>query len=277
MRSKAGSAASILQAGGLLRTDPIELVNAAGRGDFVLICEHAGNFIPPEMHDLGLAPGLTTSHIAWDPGALPVARELSHILDSPLIAQRVSRLVYDCNRPPESESAIPEVSEVHPVPGNRGLTPEARQARVEAVYEPFRDAVAAHLDARRVAGSDPLMVTVHSFTPVYKGVRRAFDVGILHDTDTRFADAVLQHAGTDGGLAVRRNEPYGPEDGVTHTLRLHALPRGLGNVMIEVRNDLIRDGDGQRAVAAQLARWLAAARADLASGPVSSPQTPRVG
>ena len=277
MHSKVSAAAGFPQAGGSLRTDPVELVNPTGRGGFVLVCEHAGNFIPPELRDLGLGPGLTTSHIAWDPGALPVARELSRILDAPLVAQRVSRLVYDCNRPPESDSAIPEVSEVHAVPGNRGLSPEARQDRVDRVYVPFHQALAAHLDARRAAGEEPVVVTVPSFTPVYKGVRRTLDVGILHDMDARFADAVLQRAGAEPGLAVRRNEPYGPADGVTHTLQRHALPRGLGNVMIEVRNDLIRNGAGQRAMAARLAGWLTAAQADLAGGPASSRQTPRVG
>lgn len=277
MRSRGRAPTDFPRADGLPGNDPVELVNPGGRGGFVLVCEHAANYIPPELHGLGIGPGLTTSHIAWDPGALPVARELSRILDAPLLAQRVSRLVYDCNRPPESDSAIPEISEIHAVPGNRGLSPEARQARVDAVYAPFRDALAAHLDARQAAGEAPLLVTVHSFTPVYKGVRRELDVGILHDTDARFADAVLQHAGAEDGLVVRRNEPYGPADGVTHTLQTHALPRGLGNVMIEVRNDLIRDGAGQQAMAARLARWLQAARADLAGGAVPAQQTARGG
>ncbi len=277
MRSKARFAAGFPRAGRLSGTDPVEVTNPDGRGGFVLACEHAGNFIPPELHGLGLGPGLTTSHIAWDPGALPVARELSRLLDAPLVAQRVSRLVYDCNRPPESDSAIPEVSEIHPVPGNRDLSPEARQERVVAVYLPFRDILAARLDAARAAGSEPLLVTVHSFTPVYRGIPRDVDIGILHDTDSRFADAVLQHAGADGDLAVRRNEPYGPADGVTHTLQVHALPRGLGNVMIEIRNDLIREGAGQQSMAARLARWLAAARDDFAAAAGRARRTPRVG
>lgn len=244
---------------------PVDLINPAGRGSFVLVCEHAANFIPPELQGLGLAPGLAGSHIAWDPGALPVAREMARILDAPLVAQRISRLVYDCNRPPEAASAIPEVSEVFPVPGNAGLSPADRQARVDAVYLPFRDALAACLDAQQAAGRTPTVVTVHSFTPVYKGRQRDVEVGILHDTDRRFADAVLRQAGAERALKVRRNEPYGPADGVTHTLRLHALPRGLENVMIEVRNDLIGDAASQRAMAAMLAGWLMAARTAAAS------------
>lgn len=245
---------------GLPLPDPVEVVNPDGGGGFVLVCEHAGNYIPPELGDLGLPPGLMTSHIAWDPGALPVARELSRLLDAPLVAQRISRLVYDCNRPPEAASAIPEHSETHRVPGNVGLSVAARQSRVEAVYQPFHAAVAGRLDAC-VA---PVLVTVHSFTPVYNGVQRDLDVGILHDSDSRMADAMLRHSGAADGLTVRRNEPYGPADGVTHTLCRHALPRGLGNVMIEIRNDLIRDGGSQQAMASRLARWLTAARRALA-------------
>jgi len=232
--------------------------NPSGSGPWVLVCEHAGKWIPPEFGDLGLAPELLTSHIAWDPGALAVARAVSRILDAPLVAQLTSRLIYDCNRPPVSDGAMPEVSEVHRVPGNAGLSPAQRDGRTRSVYFPFRDTVAASIDRQCAVAGDIAVVTVHSFTPVYKGLRRDVEVGILHDTDTRLADAMLAAAATD--LVVRRNEPYGPADGVTHTLRTHALPRGLANVMIEVRNDLIADAGSQDAMAQRLARWLLAAR-----------------
>lgn len=233
--------------------------NPSGAGPWVLVCEHAGNWLPPDFGDLGLAPELLTSHIAWDPGALAVARGMARILDAPLVAQLTSRLIYDCNRPPDSDGAMPEISEVHRVPGNAGLSPAQRDGRTRSVYVPFRDTVAAGIDRQCRAVGDVAVVTVHSFTPVYRGVRRAVEVGILHDADARLADAVL--AAADDDLAVRRNQPYGPADGVTHTLRTHALPRGLANVMIEVRNDLVADAAQQDAMAARLARWLMAARA----------------
>lgn len=232
----------------------------SGTGRWVLVCEHAGNVIPRELQGLGLAPDLLTSHIAWDPGALAVSRGMSAILDAPLVAQLTSRLIYDCNRPPESDGAMPLVSEIHRIPGNADLSDEARRARIEGVYLPFRDAVAACLDRQAAARGDIAVVTVHSFTPVYKGRRRDLDIGILHDSDSRLADAVLDAAAADGDVVVRRNQPYGPADGVTHTLCTHALPRGLANVMIEVRNDLIGDAASQEAMARRLSRWLLAAR-----------------
>ena len=90
---------------------------------------------------------------------------------------------------------------------------------------------------------------MHSFTPVYFGKPRAVEIGILHDADTRLADAMLAAAGEKSLYDTRRNEPYGPEDGVTHTLKEHGLANGLPNVMIEVRNDLIKDEAGQGVVA----------------------------
>lgn len=231
----------------------VEVINPAGGSAVVLVCEHASNFIPERYDSLGLSPELLQSHIAWDPGALPVAKLLSTELDATLIAQRVSRLVYDCNRPPEADSAVPAISEVHQVPGNQDIGHRERQARADTVYRPFRRAVSALLDARLGAGLRPVVVTVHSFTPLYKGVRRKVDLGVLCDSDDRLAKALLAAAGRRPGMVVRLNEPYGPADGVTHTLADLALPRGLLNVMIEIKNDLIADVPGQAAIG----RWLA--------------------
>ncbi len=132
-------------------------------------------------------------------------------------------------------------------------------------YAPFRDALAACLDARTDGARPPALLTIHSFTPVYAGVRRDVQLGVLHDADARLADALLATLAADSTLAIRRNEPYGPRDGVTHTLAAHALPRGLPNAMIEIRNDLIASADAQRAMAAWLSRCAAAALAATAA------------
>lgn len=236
--------------------DPVVVVNETGRSPILLAVEHAGRRIPRALGTLGLAPAELDRHIAWDIGAEGLARRLSDRLDAPLVLQRYSRLVYDCNRPPEATSAIPETSETTAISGNRGLTAEQRDARTEALYRPFHAAVSRLLDAR---GPNTVLVTVHSFTPVYKGVRRTLDLGVLHDSDSRLADRLLRVCDADQTLVVRRNEPYGPQDGVTHTLVLHGVPRGLENVMLEVRNDLIEDASGQDRMAERLARCLAQA------------------
>ncbi|MFC3075149.1 N-formylglutamate amidohydrolase [Shinella pollutisoli] len=246
--------------------DPVALENVVARGRAIVVCEHASRVMPKALGTLGLSEEALASHIAWDPGALAVARLIAGSLDATLVHQRFSRLVYDCNRPPDSPAAMPEKSEVFDIPGNRGLDRTARDARTAALYEPFRDALAGLVRERIAAGRAPVVVTVHSFTPVYFGRPRAVEIGILHDADSRLADAMLAAAARDGRYDARRNEPYGPEDGVTHTLKEHGIANGLANVMIEVRNDLVRDEAGERAVAEYLTGLLREGLASLEQG-----------
>lgn len=234
----------------------VDVQNAHATSSVVFVCEHASAYIPPDLQDLGLPKDALDSHVVWDPGALGVAERLSKKFDAVLIAAKTSRLVYDCNRPPHAPDAMPARSEVVDVPGNRNLTEEQKAARAEKYYEPFRKEVAERLAAREA----PILVTVHSFTPVFHGRHRDVAIGILHDEDARLADAMLA-ASTSATLTVRRNEPYGPTDGVTHTLKEHALPHGHLNVMLEVRNDLIATEADQIAMADTLAGWLQTALA----------------
>lgn len=252
----------------------VALTNPAGAGPIVLVCEHAAPFIPPEFDGLGLEEAALASHIAWDVGALGVAEALSDRLDATLLSATVSRLVYDCNRAPDSDTAIPTRSEDTDIPGNRNLSDHERLTRVERFYLPFRTALTGLLDHRTDQRQPSVLVTIHSFTPIFHGRHRAVDIGILHDADTRLADPLLDACAAapcpDGRtvpLTVRRNEPYGPENGVTHTLREHALPRGLLNVMIEIRNDLIGDAPAQQRFGDWLAARLMTALAPLPVGP----------
>lgn len=243
--------------------DVVDIINPEGEGRFVLACEHASNFIPPELNNLGLRDELLLSHIAWDSGAMSVARAMSERLDAPLIAPGVSRLVYDCNRAPGLKSCVPILSEHHEIPGNMGLSAEQCEARARLYYTPFIEALQACLERKLGGEKPPVLMTIHSFTPVFKGVKRALDIGFLFDDDERFARAML-HAGQSlTGLKFGMNEPYGPSDGVTHTLKEHAIGRGLLNVMVEIRNDLIPDETAQAAMAETLAGLAQAAEARL--------------
>ena len=244
------------EAGDPSKEAAIDIANPSGRGGIVLVCEHASNFIPADLGTLGLDDDALQSHIAWDPGALAVAGAMAAALDAPLIAPTMSRLVYDCNRSLETPSAVPEVSEAFVIPGNAGLSPADRKTRADRVYTPFRDALNATIEARLDEGRRPVLVSIHSFTPVYNGVVRDMELGILHGTDTRFADALLAVAEERGNMEVRRNEPYGPEDGVAFTLTEHAVRRGLLNALIEIRNDLIADADAQQAMADRLSGYV---------------------
>lgn len=229
-----------------------EVVNPDGASSVVLVCEHASHAIPAQFHSLGLSNDALNSHAAWDPGAMAVARIMAQELDAVLVASRISRLVYDCNRPPEAAGAMPAKSEVFDIPGNANLTEAERATRTATFYTPFKTALATAIAAK----DDPILITIHSFTPIYHGTRRAVEIGILHDSDTRLADAMLRVGAAHSPHITQRNQPYGPQDGVTHTLLEHGVAGGHPNVMIEIRNDLIKTPGDQRSMAKQLAAWV---------------------
>lgn len=239
--------------------EPVVVEGAAGGAPIVFVCEHASADMPARFGDLGISAETRNSHAAWDPGALDVARRLARRFDAPLVYGGVSRLLYDCNRSPDARDAIPPRSERHVIPGNADLSAEERERRIAEIYRPFCRALESKIETR----APKAIVTVHSFTPVYFGEQRSVEIGLLHDRDSRLADAMLARAPA-SGPRMRRNEPYGPGDGVMHTLRTHAEARGLLNVMIEIRNDLIAKREDQAAVAAGLGDLLEAAFADCA-------------
>lgn len=237
--------------------EPVACVeNANGRSPILLICEHASRFLPSRYGSLGLGPAELESHIAWDPGALGVARSLSRLLDAALIHATVSRLVLDLNRDPSAPDSITSLSEVTAIPGNCDLDPAERARRVSEVYDAFHGAIDIYADARLKAGKIGAVVSIHSFTPVYRGVPRPWEIGLIFDRDERFAHAVEAGLKRDTTLNVGMNEPYSPADRVFHTLERHAERRGLAPLMIEIRNDLIRTEDGQASWANRLAPLL---------------------
>ena len=217
--------------------------NEDGCSQIVLVCEHASNYIPPRLERLGLPPDKLTDHIAWDPGALGVAEKLSDLLDAPLVYANVSRLVLDINRQPGHPGSIVKLSETTEIPGNASLLDVERSARRRAIYEPFHAALDLVIAKRQQRW--PWVISIHSFTPVYKGVKRPWHVGILHDEDTRLSHQLLGALRRDRALVVGDNEPYAPNDGVYHTIARHTVPFGFAGAMIEIRNDLISDSHGE--------------------------------
>lgn len=220
----------------------------------LILCEHASNRVPACLGGLGVTEDVLRSHVAWDPGALGVARALRRRLSAMLISGNVSRLVYDCNRPPSAESAIPERSEIFDIPGNRGLSAAQRADRVEKVYLPFVQAVSERIKTHNAVLE--LIVTIHSFTPVFHGQKRDVELGILHGRDDRFAKAMVGRLPSTLRLDTRLNAPYAAKDGVTHSIDLHGADNGLLSVMIEIRNDLIGTAQEQEDMAAILAPWI---------------------
>lgn len=237
---------------------PAVLINGTGSTPLAVVCEHASHFIPAQFNALGLTGDACESHAAWDPGAFDIAQRIAEGLNAPLVVSGVSRLVYDCNRPPSAPDAMPEKSELFDIPGNTKLSQEERHSRTQTYYEPFRETLSS-----LVANGMKAIITVHSFTPVYHGNHRAVELGVLHDTDTRLADAMLFHAQEDSKLLTLRNEPYGPGHGVTHTLKTHGIENEVPNVMLEIRNDLLETVQQREEISHMLLRLLTKSLADI--------------
>jgi len=233
---------------------PVAVVNPHGRGPFVLVCDHASNWVPPTLQRLGLPPEELDRHIAWDPGALELSRRMSALLDAPLVHSTVSRLVLDVNRDPTHAGSVVPISEDTLIPGNRELSAQDRSNRVRAIYEPYHQALAEVIESR----AEPRLVAIHSFTPVYRGERRPWHIGVLSANDRRMADPLLASLRAERALHVGDNQPYAPADGVYHTLDRHHGERNLHSVMLEVRSDLIAEDSSLRQWAERLCRALLA-------------------
>jgi predicted N-formylglutamate amidohydrolase len=242
---------------------PVRVLRPEGRADFLLTGDHAGRAIPQRLGTLGLPDSERARHIAWDIGIAGVTERLSEALDATAVLQNYSRLVIDCNRRPDWDSSIPTISELTPIPGNQDLSPAERETRRREIFVPYHDQIAALIEARRAAGRRVVLVAMHSFTPVFKGVARRVEIGILYNRDMRLAHILLDLLRREGDLAVGDNQPYAVGDLTDYTVPVHAEPRGLAHVEIEIRQDLIADPAGQAAWAARLARLLPAADARL--------------
>lgn len=231
---------------------PVVFENSGAAGDVLVVGDHAGRLIPRALGDLGLSPEELDRHIAWDIGAAGVGSALARRLNACFIRQRYSRLVIDCNRDPGRSDSIVEIGDGARVPGNAGLSSSEREARREAIFAPYHDAIRRELDGRAVAGLPTIIVSVHSFTPVMAGFERPWRHGILHQNDSPFSLAMLEELRAVSDVPVGDNEPYAMDD-VDFTIPFHAGGRGLDYVEIEIRQDLIVDPQGQAAQAEFLA------------------------
>jgi predicted N-formylglutamate amidohydrolase len=239
---------------GAAEVPPVFEENAAGRSPFLLTCDHYGRLIPQALGDLGVSASELTRHIAWDIGIAGVAEQLSKHLDAHLIAQRYSRLVIDCNRPPCVASSIPLISEATTISGNEGLTRAAAEARRKSIFDPYHRRIAEIIDRRLRDGMPTVLMALHSFTPVYAGVARPWHIGTLYHRDTRLPPVLLRLLRGEGDLVVGDNEPYAVSDATDYTIPVHGEARGLMNSGIEIRQDLIADQAGETQWAERLAR-----------------------
>ncbi|MEE8172856.1 MAG: N-formylglutamate amidohydrolase [Alphaproteobacteria bacterium] len=220
--------------------------------NFLLLCDHAGNEVPPEWATLGLPPARLEEHIAWDVGAAKVTRRLATLLGAPALLSRYSRLFIDCNRTLGAENSIPVESDGVAVPANAALDAAQRQRRADIAYHPY------HREMLKLIAtlSDPMVVAMHSCTPVFAGVARPWHVGVLWRRDAASARRLIAALARDNSLCVGDNQPYSAIDAPGYTVAEVLEPQNLRHVIIEIRQDLIAGDAGAEAWAESLAELL---------------------
>lgn len=238
-------------------TDPQPAIvrNAGAETPYLLLCDHAGRRIPACLDSLGLNDEALQRHIAWDIGAAELTAALGEKLGAFTVSQVYSRLVIDCNRSVGRDDLVAAVADGTTIPGNRALGAAGRRARLIEIHAPYHARIAAELDRRAVAGSSAALVSIHSFTPVFNGHVRPWQMGVLHDGESASSQAMLALLRAEGDLEVGDNEPYAM-DGIDYTIPRHAIARGLPYLELEIRQDLIAERAGQQAFADRLARLI---------------------
>ncbi len=235
---------------------PVRVLRPRGTSPWFLVADHAGRAIPRALGTLGLDETERERHIAWDIGIAAVTEAVSAALDATAVLQVYSRLVIDCNRPPGVAASIPLVSEATRIPGNHGLSPEAIDARRREIFAPYHARVVELLEAREAAGRRTVLLSMHSFTPIYLGRPRPMQVGTLYGADARLARVLLTLLQAEGDLVVGDNEPYAVSPESDYAVPVHGIGRSLLHSAIEIRQDEIAGAAGQAAWAARLARLL---------------------
>jgi predicted N-formylglutamate amidohydrolase len=246
-------------------TEPpaVESLNPDGKASVLLICDHASCRVPAGLANLGLDETALCQHIAWDIGAAEVTRHLSKLLDAPALLTGYSRLVIDCNRQPGHPQSIPDASDGTAIPANRGLDEKQQEARVEAFFRPYHNAVTATLAHLWRRGPAPALFSVHSFTPSLGGVARPWDAGVLWNRDPRIALPLIERLGNEANLTIGDNLPYSGRD-LAYSLNRHASAAGLPNCAIEIRQDRVAGAAGVTFWAELLAKALKKILADPA-------------
>lgn len=231
--------------------EAFEIVNPDGDHAVILVCDHASNFVPSEYGTLGLPLSEFSRHIAYDIGAADVTRALAASLNAPAVMARFSRLVIDANRGSDDPTLVMKLSDGSIIPGNAGADAAEIERRIARFHRPYHQAITAWIDEAVSRKIVPALISVHSFTPAWKGRKRPWHYGVLWDKDGRIATPLLARLRQETGIAVGDNEPYSGEL-ENDSMNRHGTRRGLPHVLIEIRQDLIESELKAQAVASFL-------------------------
>lgn len=234
---------------------PFSILNPDGDAQVLLVCDHASNYVPPEFDGLGLPPEVFQRHIAYDIGAAQLTAALARLLHAPAVLTGFSRLLIDPNRGADDPTLVMKLSDGAIIPGNRLADAATIAERLARFYQPYHQAIAERILAARAKHIAPALVSLHSFTPVFQGRARPWQIGILWDRDGRIALPLLKSLEADSSLCVGNNLPYSGEL-VGDCMYQHGTSNGLPHVLIELRQDLIADASGVEKYAGLLAEHM---------------------
>jgi predicted N-formylglutamate amidohydrolase len=227
---------------------PFYVVNPLAEAPLLLVCDHASCRFPQALGDMGLDPFARRCHLAIDIGAGKLTEKIAKSLGFTAVIAQYSRLVIDCNRQLMDPGAFLEYGDGILVPGNRNLSQADKDARADAIYWPYHNAIEDQIARLRAVGPAPAFVSIHSFTPVLNGVSRDVQLGVLWDTDSRLSDIFIEDFRA-AGFLTGDNEPYSGRAPQDFTIDHHAEEIGLPHVGIELRQDLIDDIAGVEEIA----------------------------
>ena len=232
---------------------PFYVVNPLSEAPVLLICDHASCRFPQALGDMGLDPFARRCHLAIDIGAGKLTEKIAKSLGFTAVIAQYSRLVIACNRQLMDPGAFLEYGDGIVVPGNRNLTQADKDARADAIYWPYHNAIEDQITRLRAVGPAPAFISIHSFTPVLNGVARDVQMGVLWDKDSRLSDIFLEDFRA-AGFTTGDNEPYSGRAPQDFTIDHHAEEMGLPHVGIEVRQDLVDDIAGVEEIAPVMRR-----------------------
>ncbi|MCW8904210.1 N-formylglutamate amidohydrolase [Sedimenticola sp.] len=221
-----------------------EELNSESPSPLLLLCDHASNRVPQKLAHLGLDLNVFGMHVAYDIGCEKLTRLLSSRFNATALLANYSRLVIDLNRHPGDGSSIPEVSDNIEIPGNHALTPEQIGQREEALFWPYHNRIERILGRIVSRGQTPVLCSIHSFTPIFRGFQRPWHIGVLWDRDQRLSTPLLESLRSARRFRVGDNEPYHARNPVGYTMDVHGEKNGYPHLLLEIRQDLIGHDDG---------------------------------
>ncbi|MBN43979.1 MAG: N-formylglutamate amidohydrolase [Rhodobiaceae bacterium] len=199
----------------------------------LIVADHASNYIPKKYDNLGLTKKDVFTHKVFDSGIKDLAINLSNKFNSHLVLGEYSRLLIDCNRDVNDPTLISVISDRTLILGNKKITNQERIYRINKMYRPYHDKINKKILEKKIN----VIISLHSFNPIFKGRKRFLKYGILSNEDRRLSNLIINELKKKKNF-VGDNEPYRGSL-IGDTLYKHALKKGIYHSLIEIRNDLL--------------------------------------